>query len=106
MKLPKIVPPLSVVRLARTDRSTRAWKREIGREFRIGYYSPNDGLECVWLVNENGEYEQTTDQESLWKYFDLVSKSVERSRFGRNRAQIPPKKRDPRRSPRKATASA
>jgi hypothetical protein len=57
--------------LIRADDQTPSWKEDIGRQFRVGYYSPNDGLDCIWLVNENGEYEQTTDRKFLLKYFDV-----------------------------------
>src|SRR5439155_10474454 len=69
--IPKIIPPRSRVRLIRADRHTPSWKKAIGRQFRIGYYSRKDGLDCIWLVNENGAYEQTTDRAFLVKYFDL-----------------------------------
>jgi|SRR5260370_1920889 len=68
-KIPKIIPPRSRVRLTRADDRTPNWKKDIGRHFRVGYYSPKDGLDCIWLVNEEGEYEQTTDRKFLLKYF-------------------------------------
>ena len=45
--------------------------KDIGREFRVGYYNPKDGLDCIWLVNEEGEYEQTTDRKFLLKCFEV-----------------------------------
>ena len=33
----------------------RHGESRIGRRFRIGYYSRQDGLDCIWLVNEKGE---------------------------------------------------
>jgi hypothetical protein len=53
--MPKIIPPCSLFRLERSDSKTSAWKKDVGRVFRIGYYSQQDGLDVIWLVNENGE---------------------------------------------------
>jgi hypothetical protein len=82
-KIPKIIPPRSRVRLLRTDNRTPEWKRDIGRQFRVGYYSRKDGLDCIWLVNEDGEYEQTTDRKFLLKYFEIEYLSQEKNLFGR-----------------------
>ena len=83
------IPPQSVVRLVASDKSTPSWKNEIGRVFRIGYYSPNDGLDCIWLVNDDGKYEQTTDHEFLYRYFDVIHAAGETNWYGRRRPQIP-----------------
>jgi hypothetical protein len=88
-KIPKIIPPRSRVRLIRADDQPPSWKKEIGRQFRVGYYSPKDGLDCIWLVNEGGEYEQTTDRKFLLKYFEIEHLSDERSLFGRGRRRLP-----------------
>jgi hypothetical protein len=87
-KIPKIVPPRSRVRLARADDQTSPWKKDIGRQFRVGYYSSKDGLDCIWLVNEKGEYEQTTDRRMLLKYFDVEHWSGEKNLFGRGRPRF------------------
>jgi len=84
-----IIPPRSVVELVRADKAAKGWRANVGRRFRIGYYRPNDGLDCVWLVNDEGEYEQTTDQEFLQKYFKIVKLSKEKDLFGRNRRRLP-----------------
>src|SRR5437016_14658182 len=86
--IPKIIPPRSRVRLIRADRHTPSWKKAIGRQFRIGYYSRKDGLDCIWLVNENGAYEQTTDRAFLVKYFDVEHLSQEKNFCGRGRAGL------------------
>src|SRR6266403_2656675 len=62
---PRPIPPRSVVELIRADKGTPAWKQQVGRQFRIGYYSPQDGLDTVWLVDAAGEYCQTTDHDHL-----------------------------------------
>jgi hypothetical protein len=78
VRLPKVIPPRSRVRLVKADRHTPTWRKDVGRRFRVGYYSRKDGLDCVWLVNEDGEYEQSTDRESLLKYFEIERLSHEK----------------------------
>jgi hypothetical protein len=75
----KVIPPKTVVKLI------SAWGDNQGRTFRIGYYSRQDGLNCVWLVNEIGEYERTTDQESIDKDFEVLNLSAETDLFGDER---------------------
>jgi hypothetical protein len=53
------------------------WKDYIGRIFRIGYYSKQHGTDCIWLVNERGNYDQTTSREYLLKYFEPLELSDE-----------------------------
>lgn len=80
--LPDVIPPRSIFKLVESDDSTPTWKDEIGRVFRIGYYSKQDGTDCIWLVNEKGEYEQTTSREYLLKYFEALEISNETEIFG------------------------
>jgi hypothetical protein len=77
------MPPCSLVRA--TSSPSSSWRKNVGRRFRIGYYSKADGLDCIWLVNEKGEYEQTIDHSFLRKFFEVESVSKERSLYGRNR---------------------
>src|SRR3954465_15703499 len=84
-----IIPPRSKVELVRADKNTERWKANIGRRFRVGYYSRQDRLDCIWLVNDAGEYEQTTDHEALSKYFKIVKRSKEKDLFGANRRRLP-----------------
>ena len=79
--LPKVIPPRSRVRLVRADRHTPGWRKDIGRQFRIDYYSRKDGLDCIWLVNESGKYEQTTDREFLLTYFRIERPSDEKNLY-------------------------
>jgi hypothetical protein len=65
---PVPVPPCSVISVRRKARSRAD---EIGRRFRVGYYSKMDGLDCIWLVDENGKYDQAIDHESLSRFFDI-----------------------------------
>jgi hypothetical protein len=83
------IPPKSVVRLARAYRNTPRGRRDLGRVFRVGYYGQLDGLDCVWLVNESGEYEQTTDHDCLFKHFEIIVTSDEKSLYGRKRPKLP-----------------
>jgi hypothetical protein len=84
-----IIPPRSVVELTRADGAAARWKANVGRRFRVGYYSRQDGLDCIWLVNDAGEYEQTTDHGALAKYFKIVKRSKEKDFFGANRRRLP-----------------
>jgi hypothetical protein len=86
--LPPHIPPRSVVRLVRGGRKRSIWSSQLGREFRVGYYNPNDGLDCIWLVNDDGEYEQTIDGESLLKNFEIVKISDETDYFGKSRPAL------------------
>lgn len=70
------------------DKCTRAWRKDVGRRFRIGYYSRKDGLDCVWLVNDDGEYEQTTDREFLLKYFEIERLSDETNFYGTGKGPL------------------
>jgi hypothetical protein len=87
---PVPIPPCSVISVRDAKRSP--WAKEIGRVFRIGYYGKNDGLDCIWLVDGNGKYDQTIDHEYLHKFFVLESISKERSLYGRGRPEFGPLK--------------
>lgn len=89
-KLPEIIPPRSVFRLARSDEKTTGWKADVGRVFRIGYYSRQDGLDAIWLVNQEGKYEQTTDREFLVKYFEPIEISDETDLYGSGKPPFKP----------------
>jgi len=84
------IPPLSVVRLAGRHGESSWWKRNKGRVFRVGYYSHMDGLDCIWLVNDAGVYEQTTDHEFLYRYFDVIQFAAHTNLYGRRRPKLPP----------------
>jgi hypothetical protein len=84
-----VLPPNSRVRIRACDEHTPDWANDIGREFRIGYYNPKDGLATVWLVNDRGEYEQTTDLTTLLRYCTVEHISEEKDLFGRLRPALP-----------------
>ncbi len=80
-QIPKVIPPRSRVRLVRNDPDSSR-PDDVGREFRVGYYSRQDGLDCIWLVNEQGEFEQTTDKDHLMRCFEIESLTDERDFYG------------------------
>jgi hypothetical protein len=80
----KVIPPQSVVKLL------SQWGTHQGRIFRIGYYSRQDGLNCVWLVDELGAYEQTTDQKSIETDFEVLKLSTETDLYGIDREVLGP----------------
>ena len=84
---PVPIPPLSVVRLAYKGRNQRLRKQN-GLVFRIGYYSRMDGLDCIWLVNDEGHYEQTVDHEFLYRHFDIIQFADHTNWYGRRRPKI------------------
>lgn len=89
-KMPDVIPPGSVFRLVKSDAKTPDWKADIGRIFRIGYYSKQDGLGVIWLVNERGKYEQTTDRTFLLRYFEPIELSNESDFYGVGKPQFEP----------------
>ncbi|HVX84020.1 MAG TPA: hypothetical protein VH253_04315 [Phycisphaerae bacterium] len=90
MEIPEVIPPRTLVVLRGGGAGlSPAHRREIGREFRAGYYSRNDGLDCIWLVNERGEYEQTVDREYLVKHFPIVKWGRPRGLYGEGERRLP-----------------
>jgi hypothetical protein len=85
---PVPIPPCSVISVRR--RAGSPWAKEVGRKFRIGYYSKMDGLDCIWLVDAKGKYNQSIDHEYLNKFFDIQFIAKERSLYGRGRPQFSP----------------
>lgn len=57
-KKPPIYPK-SKIKLIKLWPYARKKKHELGEVWRVGYYSKKDGLNVIWLVNENGEYNWT-----------------------------------------------
>jgi hypothetical protein len=86
--VPEVIPPHSVVVLRAADQSTPDWKKDVGRRYRVGYYSRRDGLNCIWLVNDAGDYEQTTDRVTLLRYFSIEKLSKEKDYYGQGRPPL------------------
>jgi hypothetical protein len=51
----------------------------------IGYYSKQDGLDCVWLVTTTGNYDWTTEHEWLYEKFEVLEFSDETDLYGEQR---------------------
>ena len=89
-KMKRPIPPLSIVRIKKLWPHARKQKHEVGQTLRVGYYSPQDGLECIWLVDDTGNYFWTIDHEFLDKHFEIVERSNETSLYGRARPKLKP----------------
>jgi hypothetical protein len=85
---PTPIPPRAVVRVKGSP--TKKWKSNIGKRFRVDYYSPQEGLDCIWLMDDDGEYQETVDHEFLYKFFEIELLSKERSLYGKNRPRLGP----------------
>jgi len=82
------VPPIrpgSIVKLVKCDNDTPLWKDRLEALFRIGYYSVQDGFDVIWLVDDQGAYCETIDEECLLKYFQVEFVSDETEFYGENR---------------------
>ena len=84
-----IIPPRSVVRLVKTHADWNT-NLKVGDEFRIGYYTRQDGPHCVWLVNHTGEYFHTWSQNDLLDHFEVVALSDETDTYGTHRPALEP----------------
>jgi hypothetical protein len=83
-----VIPPTSIVRYKGGWRGKAVPRK--GTLFRVGYYSRYDGLDVVWLVNESGKYECTTDLADIRRNFEIVFRARERSLYGCNRPRFGP----------------
>jgi len=88
MNGPKILPPGTVLELIKLWPNARKQGHEKGEIWRIGYYSKQDGLDIIWLVDANGEYNWTVDREFVEEKFKLIDVSKERSLYGNNRPPL------------------
>jgi hypothetical protein len=89
--LPDVIPPLSLVKVVKVTSQEPAWAGYEGRVFRIGYYRPQDGLDCVWLVEDDGDYSETVDQEMIRTHFEVLHRNDESDLFGLDRPVIGPR---------------
>lgn len=72
-----VIPPLSLVRVVKVTSNEPDWTGYEGRVFRIGYYRRNDGLDCVWLVDDDGQYLEAIDQAMIRTHFEMLQRSDE-----------------------------
>jgi hypothetical protein len=82
MKLVDFLYPetqLKLIRLWPHAHKKNHFKGEIRR---VGYYSKKDGLDCIWLVDNNGNYNWTADIEFIKKHFIVFKKARNRSIYG------------------------
>jgi hypothetical protein len=84
-----VVAPRSVVECVACNRRTGAYRGDLGKRYRIGYYGAcRDGIAVVWLVDALGEYVETTDHDDLRKYFRVVRRSGETDYYGDTRRPL------------------
>jgi len=89
---PQVLPPRTVVRVMPAGRSN-PWRSQLGRLYRIGYYSPWDGLLWVRLVDDRGDYVDTALQFDMPRYFRIERLSDERDFFGEHRRRLGSRRR-------------
>ncbi len=86
-----VISPLSLVMVVRVTSEEPDWGGYEGRVFRIGYYNGNDGLDCVWLVNDDGQYQETVNQGMIRTHFEILQRSHESDLYGVDRPIIGPR---------------
>jgi hypothetical protein len=84
---PKVIPPGTILRLVHADDKTPWYKERIGSIWEVGYYSRKDGLNEIWLVDDEGELIGSHDRETLLDYFQIDRLSDETDFYG---DEIPP----------------
>lgn len=80
------IPPLTIVSVASVPKNPYAHLS--GQRIRIGYYSKQDGHDCIWLVYPNGEYGETTDHGDIYRYFVIEQLSYESDFYGTGKPQL------------------
>jgi len=81
------IPPQSIVKV---KTAFKTGSLRAGQKFHVGYYSWQDGLDCIWLVNKNGECERTIDHDFMQRHFEIVELSRERSLYGKGKPPFLP----------------
>jgi hypothetical protein len=87
-EIPGTVPPGSLLRVIKKSRKTPEWR--VGTEFRVGYYSPLNGLIEVQLVDKKGLYCDTVMSWDLNKHFEIVKATAEFNYFGFGKKPLGP----------------
>lgn len=85
---PHIIPPKTIVKLIKADSTTPSWINLEGKIYCVGYYSKQDGLDTIWLVDADGNYCETTDREYLLSFFSILKLGDTMDYFGENAPKI------------------
>lgn len=88
----KPIPPGTIVRWKKVNYGSSESTSGVGRIFRVGFYSKQDGLDVIWLVNDDAVYEQTIDHEYLNENFEIIEVSDETDLHGVEREVLKPLK--------------
>jgi hypothetical protein len=68
----KVVAPGSIVKQVGFNSKKEIWREEVGATFTVGYYSPCDGLNQVWLAEKKGKFVKAIEQSDIGRYFKIV----------------------------------
>lgn len=60
----------------------------VGDTFTVNYYSRQDGLQFVWLIDPKGN-DHTWDQHDLLETFEIVNDSGETDFYGLRKPELP-----------------
>jgi|GEM_PF-1575081 len=82
MKSSQPIPPKHVVKLMKLWPHARNQGYKKGERWRIGYYSKQDGLDLIWLVDSKGNFHWTVDHNRLHNTFEFLNRSDEDDFYG------------------------
>ena|ERR1700744_5042244 len=82
------VPPRTVFVVRRENPGP--YKHLLEKLLRVGYYSKQDGLNCIWIVDEDGVYAEATVHQHLNRHFQVMSASDESDLYGEARPALVP----------------
>jgi len=78
----KVIGPRSIVKLVKLWPHARKQGHEIGELRTVGYYSKQDGLDVIWLVDAAGKYNETSDHDFLARKYEIVFDSCSVDFYG------------------------
>jgi len=88
MNISKPIPIPPRTTLSVTSVANNPYSHLSGRKIRVGYYTEQDGLDCIWLVYPDGEYGETTDHDHIYRYFVVEELSDETDFYGMEREPL------------------